>query len=155
VGPGRGNPAGGSWRSRRPHRAPADPGAGALRPQLAQVALQTGRHAGRQIRRLTAGQPTTAFSYFDKGMTAITGRNAAIVQTGRLRLTGRLAWITWGFLHLTYLPGSINRMTTGLKYLWWHLSHESTNRVLIEPEPATPPPAAPPAAPQARQYQNS
>lgn len=42
---------------------------------------------------------------------AITGRNAAIVQTGRLRLTGRLAWIAWGFLHLTYLPGTINRMT--------------------------------------------
>ena len=79
---------------------------------------------------------------------AITGRNAAIAQTGRLRLTGRLAWITWGFLHLTYLPGTVNRMTTGLKYLSWHLSHENTNRVLIEPEPATPPPA-PPAAPQA------
>jgi NADH:ubiquinone reductase (H+-translocating) len=92
------------------------PGAGGLRPQLAQVALQTGRHAGRQIRRLTAGQPTTPFSYFDKGMMAITGRNAAIVQAGHLRLTGRLAWIAWGFLHLTYLPGAVNRMTTGMKY---------------------------------------
>ena len=120
-------------------------GTGGLRPQLAQVALQTGRHAGRQIRRLTVGQPTIAFSYFDKGMMAITGHNAAIVQTGRFRLTGRLAWITWGFLHLIYLPGTVNRMTTGLKYLWWHLSHENTNRVLIEPEPATPLPPAPPA----------
>jgi NADH dehydrogenase len=115
------------------------PGAGGLRPQLAQVALQTGRHAGRQIRRLTAGQSTTPFSYFDKGMMAITGRNAAIVQAGHLRFTGRLAWIAWGFLHLTDLPGAVNRMTTGMKYLWWHLSHENTNRVLIEPEPATPP----------------
>jgi NADH:quinone reductase (non-electrogenic) len=114
------------------------PGAGGLRPQLAQVAIQTGRHAGRQIRRLIVGQPTTRFSYFDKGMMAITGRNAAIVQVGHFRLTGRLAWVTWGFLHLTYLPGVVNRMTTGLKYLWWHLSHENTNRVLIEPEPATP-----------------
>lgn len=130
--------------------APGD----SLRPQLAQVAIQTGRHAGRQIRRLTAGQPTTPFSYFDKGTMAITGRNAAIVQTGRVRLTGRLAWIAWGLLHLTYLPGALNRMTTGLKYLWWHLSHEEANRVLIEPEPATPPPAAPRAIPPARQHQN-
>jgi NADH:quinone reductase (non-electrogenic) len=129
-------------------------GAGTLRPQLAQVALQTGRHAGRQIRRLTAGQPTRPFCYFDKGMMAITGRNAAIVQTGRLRLTGRLAWIAWGFLHLTYLPGAVNRMTTGLKYLSWHLSHENTNRVLIEPELAAPPRSAPQAIPSARQYQN-
>jgi NADH:ubiquinone reductase (H+-translocating) len=130
-------------------------GAGGLRPQLAQVAIQTGRHAGRQIGRLTAGQPTTEFSYFDKGMMAITGRNAAIVQTGQLRLTGRLAWIAWGFLHLTYLPGAVNRMTTGLKYLWWHLSHENTNRVLLENEPATPAPPIPPATPQARQHQNT
>jgi NADH:ubiquinone reductase (H+-translocating) len=129
-------------------------GARGLRPQLAQVAIQTGRHAGHQIRRLTAGQPTRPFSYFDKGMMAITGHNAAIVQTGRLRLTGRLAWIAWGLLHLSYLPGTVNRMTTGLKYLWWHLSHEEANRVLIEPEPATPPPAAPHAIPPARQRQN-
>ena len=85
---------------------------------------------------------------------AITGRNAAIVQTGRLRLTGRPAWIAWGLLHLTYLPGAVNRMTTGLKYLWWHLSHEEANRVLIEPEPATPPAATPHAIPPARQHQN-
>ncbi|HET7244682.1 MAG TPA: NAD(P)/FAD-dependent oxidoreductase [Streptosporangiaceae bacterium] len=122
------------------------PGAGGLRPQLAQVAIQTGRHAGRQIRRLAAGQPATRFSYVDKGMMAIIGRNAAIVQAGRVRLTGRLAWVTWGFLHLTYLPGALNRMTAGMKYLWWHLSHENTDRVLIEPEPA-----AGPAAPLARQ----
>ena len=110
------------------------PGAGGLRPQLAQVAIQSGRHAGRQIRRLVAGQPTTRFSYLDKGMMAIIGRNAAIIQAGRVRLTGRLAWVTWGFLHLTYLPGALNRMTAGMKYLWWHLSHENTNRVLIEPD---------------------
>ncbi len=125
------------------------PGAGGLRPQLAQVAIQTGRHAGRQIRRLADGQPVTRFSYADKGMMAIIGRNAAIVQAGHLRLTGRLAWVTWGFLHLTYLPGALNRMTAGMKYLWWHLSHENTHRVLIEPEPAAAPAA--PAGPPARQ----
>ena len=72
---------------------------------------------------------------------AITGRNAAIVQTGRLRLTGRLAWIAWGFLHLTYLPGALNRMTTGLKYLWWHLSHETPTASSSNPNhhPTTPP----------------
>ena len=37
---------------------------------------------------------------------AIIGRNAAVVQTGRLRLTGGLAWIVWGLLHVAYLPGA-------------------------------------------------
>ncbi len=109
---------------------------GHLYPQLAQVAIQTGRHSGHQIARLAAGQPLKPFSYFDKGMMAIVGRNAAVVQTGRVRLTGRLAWIIWGFLHLSYLPGAVNRMTTGLKYLWWHLSHENANRVLMDGEAA-------------------
>lgn len=107
---------------------------GQPRPQVAQVAIQTGRHAGRQIVRLFEGRSTRRFAYLDKGMMAILGRNAAIVQTGPVRLTGRLAWLAWGFLHITYLPGALNRMTTGLKYLWWHLSHETANRVLIESE---------------------
>lgn len=108
--------------------------AGVLYPQLAQVAIQTGRHAARQIARLTTGQPTERFSYFDKGMMAIIGRNAAVVQMRRLRLTGRLAWLAWGFLHLGYLPGTVNRVSTGLKYLWWHLTHENVHRVLLETE---------------------
>lgn len=111
---------------------------GRLYPQLAQVAIQTGRHAAHQIRRLSAGEPTTAFRYLDKGLMAVVGRNAAVVQTGPLQLTGRLAWIAWGFLHLGYLPGVINRMSTGLKYLWWHVSHESAYRALIEPDAPVP-----------------
>ena len=107
-------------------------------PQLAQVAIQSGRHAGHQIERLATGQRLRSFTYFDKGMMAIIGRNAAVVQTGRLRLTGRLAWIVWGLLHVAYLPGAVNRMTTGLKYLWWHITHENANRLLIESEAPEP-----------------
>jgi NADH dehydrogenase len=130
---------------------PAPGSGGGLYPQLAQVALQTGRDAGRQIGRLATCRSTTPFSYRDKGMMAIIGRNAAVVQAGRFRLTGRLAWVTWGFLHLTYLPGVINQMTTGMKYVWWHLTHEEANRVIIEPEPGTPPQPTPTAASQAPQ----
>jgi hypothetical protein len=56
--------------------------------------------------------------------------------------------ISW----LTYPPGLINRMTTGMKYLWWHLSRENANRVLIEAEPAPPAHAISPAASQARKH---
>lgn len=108
--------------------------AGVVYPQLAQVAIQSGRHAARQIALLTTGRPTEPFSYFDKGMMAIIGRNAAIVQMRGLRLTGRLAWLAWGLLHVGYLPGTVNRASTGLKYLWWHLTHENVHRVLIETE---------------------
>ena len=81
---------------------------GALQPQVAQVAVQGGRHAARQIERLIAGRPTRSFRYFDKGTMAMVGVYAAVVQSGRLRLTGRLAWVAWGLLHVAYLPGMAN-----------------------------------------------
>src|SRR5437868_10197652 len=51
-------------------------------PGLAPVAIQGGRHAARQIVRTLRGQPREPFRYFDKGILATIGRNAAVVQVG-------------------------------------------------------------------------
>jgi NADH:ubiquinone reductase (H+-translocating) len=113
---------------------------GPLQPQVAQVAVQGGRHAAHQIERLLAGRPTRPFRYFDKGTMAMVGVYAAVVQSGRLRLTGRLAWVAWGLLHVAYLPGMANRLRALQTWRWWHVTHEASARVLIddrsEPEPA-------------------
>jgi NADH dehydrogenase len=91
------------------------PGAGGLRPQLAQVAIQTGRHAGCQIRRLAAGQPATRFSYVDKGMMAIIGRNAAIVQAAPASV--KAGWIVAsavdGAVVIGYLPAGLRPVRLG------------------------------------------
>jgi len=61
-------------------------------PQVAQVAIQSGRHAARQIRRQLTGLPTTPFAYHDKGLMATIGRHAAVAQLrGGLILRGTLA----------------------------------------------------------------
>jgi len=49
-------------------------------PQLAQPALQMGRHAAVQIRRLEAGQDTVPFRYHDKGIMATIGSRSAVVE---------------------------------------------------------------------------
>jgi NADH dehydrogenase len=105
---------------------------GALHPQVAQVAIQGGRHAARQIGRVLEGKPTRRFRYFDKGSMAMVGVYAAVVQSGRVRLTGRLAWVAWGLLHVAYLPGMSNRLRALQTWRWWHVTHEATARVLIE-----------------------
>ena len=69
-------------------------------PQLAQPALQGGKHAGRQIAALVTGRPTHDFHYHDKGTMATVGRRAAIadialIKGKSLKLTGTLAWIAW------------------------------------------------------------
>jgi NADH:ubiquinone reductase (H+-translocating) len=96
---------------------------GAL-PQLAQPAIQGGRHAATQIRRLLAGQPTESMVYKDKGTMAAIGHNDAVVQLPRgVKLRGRVAWLAWVGLHIVMLVGHRNRLATlanlSVRYLSW------------------------------------
>lgn len=82
-------------------------------PQLAQPALQTGKHAAEQIARIHLGQPTMPFEYYDKGTMATIGRADAVVELPNgLKLTGLLAWLGWIALHVMFLLGSRNRVQT-------------------------------------------
>ncbi len=93
-------------------------------PQVAQPAIQTGRHAGKQIALLMAGHPTQPFHYHDKGIMATIGRRSAVVELAHgARLRGTLAWLAWLGLHLFYLLGGRNRLSALLnlsyRYLVW------------------------------------
>lgn len=82
-------------------------------PQLAQPAIQTGKHVAKQIARLHRGMSTERFSYFNKGTMATIGRGDAVVQIpAGIKLTGLVAWFGWIALHLTYLLGGRNRVQT-------------------------------------------
>jgi NADH dehydrogenase len=86
-------------------------------PQLAQPALQGGKHAGKQIAALVTGRPTHTFHYHDKGTMATVGRRAAIadialIKGKTLKLTGTLAWLAWLFVHIVMLLGNRNRLAT-------------------------------------------
>ena len=93
-------------------------------PQLAQPALQMGKHAADQIRRLEQGQPTAPFRYRDKGIMATIGYRSAVVERPRgVRIRGTLAWLTWLALHLFFLLGGRNRISAMVnmssRYLTW------------------------------------
>ncbi|HET8588935.1 MAG TPA: NAD(P)/FAD-dependent oxidoreductase [Nakamurella sp.] len=86
-------------------------------PQLAQPAIQSGRHAGRQIANLVAGRPVQRFRYHDKGTLATIGRRAAVAEIElpvgpSLRLTGTPAWFVWLYVHIVMLLGNRNRLAT-------------------------------------------
>jgi NADH:ubiquinone reductase (H+-translocating) len=124
--------------------------AGGLHPALAQFAIQGGRHAAREIIRHISGRPSWPFRYWDKGMTASVGRNAGIVQTGHIRISGRLAFFAWGVLHSLYVPGWRNRLSIDLNWLWSYVTHRRAALMLIgdtppaqqqQPASQQPPPA--------------
>ena len=105
--------------------------------QLAQPAIQQGRHAAAQIRRLMAAQPTTAFHYHDKGTMATIGRRSAVVQLPyKVRFRGTIAWLAWLGLHLFYLLGGRNRIATLVNLSWRYLTWRRTGGVLAGDEPA-------------------
>src|SRR5712691_9865480 len=73
-------------------------------PGVAQVAMQQGRYAGTVIHRRIAGESAPPpFRYFDKGTIAVVGKGFAVLQSGRLRLSGFLAWLAWAAVHLDFL----------------------------------------------------
>ncbi|MGO9560757.1 MAG: NAD(P)/FAD-dependent oxidoreductase [Acidimicrobiales bacterium] len=102
----------------------SDAAGDALFPQLAQPAIQEGRHAAAQILNVEQGRPTEAFSYKDKGIMATIGRRAAVTELPNgLKLRGTLAWLAWLGLHIVFLLGFRNRFAVLLnwawRYVWW------------------------------------
>jgi NADH dehydrogenase len=116
-------------------------------PQLAQPALQMGKHAAAQIVRLEGKNATAPFTYHDKGIMATIGRRAAVVQLAQgLRMRGTLAWLAWFALHLVYLLGGRNRVSTlvNLTYRYVAWGHGGAVIVGDEPDQAGPSAAATP-----------
>jgi NADH:ubiquinone reductase (H+-translocating) len=115
---------------------PTEPGSLDTCPQLAQVAMQSGRHAASQILAQVAGQPMIPFRYRDKGIMATVGRRAAIAQLrDGLVLRGTLGWAAWFGLHLVYLVGFRNKLTVLINWTWRYLSWTSGPRIIVGDQP--------------------
>ena len=98
-------------------------------PGIAQVAIQSGRHAADQILRRIDGRPTGhSFAYHDKGSMAAVSRLYALARIGPLNLSGRFAWLLWLAVHLVYIVGFKNRFTTVLDWTVNLLSPQRSER---------------------------
>ena len=86
-------------------------------PGVAEVAMQGGLHAANSVLRRLKGKPTEPFRYRDLGSVATIGRFRAIVSVKGIHLSGFPGWLVWMFVHLGFLTGFGNRITTMLKWL--------------------------------------
>ena len=92
-------------------------------PGVAQVAMQQGRYAGKLIHRRILGKPAPRpFRYFDKGNMAVVGKGFAILQTGRVRISGVLAWMVWAAVHLEFLGQSSLRVSIFVQWVWTYVT---------------------------------
>jgi NADH dehydrogenase len=99
-------------------------------PGVAQVAIQSGRHAARSIMDDLRGEQRSPFRYRDKGSLATIGRNAAVADFGRLRFGGYFAWLLWAFVHILYLIGFRNRLLVMIQWAWAWLTYQRGIRLI-------------------------
>jgi NADH dehydrogenase len=128
-------------------------------PGVAQLAIQSGRHAARNLVLNLRGRPRLPFVYKDKGMMATIGRNRAVAQMGRFRSAGMFAWFLWLIVHLLSLIGFRSRMSVLMEWAFAYFTWKRRSRVILEaprppratvvsrpavaPRPAPTPPRAP------------
>ena len=105
---------------------------GKFLPMVAPVALQQGKWVAQQILRVTAGKAALQFKYRDKGSMATIGRQKAVVEVKKIRLTGTLAWFAWLTLHLFYLLGGRNKVLTVADWMWNYLTFDRGNRHIMD-----------------------
>jgi NADH dehydrogenase len=104
--------------------------------QLAQPAIQQGRHAAQQILALIAGQETAVFHYHDKGIMATIGSRSAVVELPvGIKLRGTLAWLAWLGLHLYTLLGNRQRINTLVNLSWRYLTWSRGGGIIVGDDP--------------------
>jgi NADH dehydrogenase len=103
-------------------------------PGLAQVAMQQGRYAGRLIHnRIVGNPPPSPFNYFDKGSMAVVGKGFAVLQSGKVRMSGFVAWLAWAAVHLQFLATSSLRLSVFLQWVWTYVTGQRGDRLIVSP----------------------
>jgi NADH dehydrogenase len=99
---------------------------------VAQVALQQGHYVGKLLRRrLTGRKPPAQFRYFDKGTMAVVGKGFAVLQSGKIQVSGLLAWFVWAFIHLQFLATSGLRVSVFLQWIWTFITGQRGSRLIV------------------------
>ena len=101
-------------------------------PMVAPVAIQQGKFIAKQIARLSSSKELKEFKYLDKGSMATIGRNKAVVEVKGFKLSGPIAWLIWVALHLFYLLGGRNKITTIADWTWNYLTFDRGNRHIMD-----------------------
>ena len=99
-------------------------------PGVAQVAMQGGRHAAKNIVHTLRGKRRIPFTYFDKGSMATIGRREAVLETQGVKMSGLIAWMAWLFIHVLFLIGFRNRVSVFLEWAWSYLTWQRGARLI-------------------------
>jgi NADH:ubiquinone reductase (H+-translocating) len=72
------------------------------------------------------------FRYFDKGSMAVIGKGFAILQTGKLAVSGFLAWLAWAAIHLEFLAQRSLRVSVVVQWVWTFVTGQRGSRLIVD-----------------------
>lgn len=116
---------------------------------VAPVAKQQGVYVAKLLRARAEGGTLPPFRYRDFGSLATIGRKSAVMELGRIRIKGFLAWLLWCVAHIYFLIGFRNRAIVALHWAWNYITFQRGTRLItglsgsrlkeMTPEEAKPP----------------
>jgi len=101
-------------------------------PQVASVAIAHAKALAKNFKRLSEGKNLEPFEYHDKGSMATVGKRKAVVDLPKFSFQGRLAWLTWMFVHLMLILSVKNKLSIFITWMYSYFNNDSTLRVLLK-----------------------
>jgi len=104
-------------------------------PQVAQTAIQQGKHLAKNLKLMIENKPLEPFKYVDKGSMAIIGRMKAVADLPhpKVHFGGTIAWFAWLFIHLLSLITQRNRFRTLYNWMIAYFTKDQSLRMIIKP----------------------
>jgi NADH:ubiquinone reductase (H+-translocating) len=101
-------------------------------PGIAPAAKQQGRYVAETIKARLRGETLGPFRYKHAGSLAQIGKRKAVIDFGRFKLSGALAWWIWGIAHIYFLIGLRNRLQVAISWLWIQARDQRAARLITQ-----------------------
>jgi NADH dehydrogenase len=101
-------------------------------PGIAPAAKQQGAYVAELIKARLRGGTPAPFRYKHAGSLAQIGKRKAVIDFGRIKLRGTIAWWIWGIAHIYFLIGLRNRLSVAISWLWIHARDQRAARLITQ-----------------------
>src|SRR5947199_8641965 len=69
---------------------------------------------------------------------AVVGKGYAVLQSGKVRLHGLLAWLAWAFIHITFLSQLSLKISVFLQWGWLFLPGQRGSQLIVSYQQSEP-----------------
>jgi NADH:ubiquinone reductase (H+-translocating) len=104
-------------------------------PQLASVAIDQAKNVALNFLRIAHNKIAKPFFYNNKGNMATIGRNRAVVDLAKPKLSfqGFFAWVIWMTLHLFLLIGFKNKLIVFINWMYKYFTRHQSLSLIFKP----------------------